>query len=121
MLWPRCVSGRPTQSITNVCRNVCKRWTHLASLDLALCGMHSTTLVSFLENMSLPCLREFKLRIGGTMSQDLQDPVPVLPCPTDARLQTLHLSLGHRVHAGGLKYRGLLSVLVQQPIWQWRL
>ena len=109
LLWPMSISNsaRVTASdITQCTHTLNHRWTQLEQLDLAVRGMSNRPLLMLLRTLDLPALLDLRLRIAGTPSDDLRDPVfPALPLPI-APLRGLFLSLGHRVHTHALLPEG---------------
>ena len=105
LVWPHCVNNSPWLDLRSHVQSMCTHFTHLVHLNLSLGGLDSAGVITVLETLHLPSLRDFRLRISYSHVYDTQCPIqPQFPCPPCLRcLTTLHLKLGHRIPPGALQ------------------
>ena len=107
-VWPRSVTHNAALSEADTMdfvHTLNQQWRSLHHFDLALCGAESHWVATWIQNLQLVALRDWRFRLSYNAINDRLDPIaPMMPCPsTLVGLHTLHMILGNRVLPDGLR------------------
>ena len=63
LVWPHCVNNSPWLDLRSHVQSMCTHFTHLVHLNLSLGGLDSAGVITVLETLHLPSLRDFRLTV----------------------------------------------------------